>query len=53
MLVTLSVPQNIQATRELQVHSRVRLPLALADTEELKQAMVLYYKTSTKHLAAF
>lgn len=48
LLVALADPQNIQATRDLQVHSGVRLQLALADPDELKQAIDLYYKTTSE-----
>jgi general secretion pathway protein E len=41
-------PQNIQATRDIQVHSGVRLQLAVADPEQLKQAIDLYYKATSE-----
>ena len=41
-------PQNIQATRDIQVHSDVKLQLAVADPEQLKQAIDLYYKATSE-----
>ena len=48
LLVAMADPQNIQATRDIQVHSGVRLQLALADPEQLKQAIDLYYKSTSE-----
>ena len=48
LLVAMADPQNIQATRDIQVHSGVRLQLAVADQEQLKQAIDLYYKATSE-----
>jgi len=48
LLVAMADPQNIQATRDIQVHSGVRLQLAVADPEQLKQAIDLYYKATSE-----